>query len=268
VSGAEHARAMAVAGTFYPADPARLAQDIDSYVGPGSADPPPKAIIAPHAGYLYSGPIAGRAYARLRTARGRVTRVVLLGPAHFVAVAGLAVSAADRWVTPLGPVEIDDAARRAVLEVPGVIAADEPHAPEHSLEVHLPFLQRVLGSFQLVPILVGRTTPDSVAAVLDSVWGGPETLIVISTDLSHYYDHDTATLLDRRTAAAVIAGRADDIDPNDACGALAVRGLLVAARRHGLRTSLIKLGTSADTVGPRDRVVGYGSFALTEMAAA
>jgi hypothetical protein len=268
VSDVGHARAAAVAGTFYPADPARLAHDVDGYVGPGSADPPPKALIAPHAGYVYSGPIAGRAYARLRSARGRVARVVLLGPAHFVALGGLAVSAADRWVTPLGPVEVDDAARRAVLELPDVALADEPHAPEHSLEVHLPFLQRVLGSFQLVPIVVGRAGPNTVAAVLDTLWGGSETLIVISTDLSHYYDHDTATVLDLRTAAAVVAGRADDIRPEDACGALAVRGLLVAARRHGLRTDLIELGTSADTAGPQDRVVGYGSFALTEVAAA
>lgn len=267
MSGVEPTRAATVAGTFYPADPARLARDVDGYVGPGSGEPPPKALIAPHAGYRYSGPIAGRAYARLRSARGQVTRVVLLGPAHFVALSGLAVTAADRWVTPLGPVEVDDAARRAVLEVPAVVAADHPHAGEHSLEVHIPFLQRLLGSFQLVPIVVGRATPDTVAAVLDTVWGGPETLIVVSTDLSHYYDHDTATVLDRRTAAAVVAGRADDIGPEDACGALAVRGLLIAARRHGLRTALIELGTSADTVGPRDRVVGYGSFALTEMAA-
>jgi AmmeMemoRadiSam system protein B len=268
VSGVEAVRAAAVAGTFYPADPGRLAHDVDGYVGAGSADPAPKALIAPHAGYVYSGPIAGRAYARLRGARGQVTRVVLVGPAHFVALTGLAVSGADRWVTPLGPVEVDDAARRGMLELPDVVLADAPHAPEHSLEVHLPFLLRVLGSFQLVPVVVGRASPDAVAAVLETVWGGPETLIVISTDLSHYYDHDTATVLDRRTAAAVVAGRADDIGPEDACGALAVRGLLVAARRHGLRTDLVELGTSADTAGPRDRVVGYGAFALTEVAAA
>ncbi len=268
MTGVEQVRAAAVAGTFYPADPQRLAHDVDAYVGPASPAPAPKALIGPHAGYVYSGPIAGQGYARLGRARGQVNRVVLVGPAHFVALTGLAVSAADRWVTPLGAVDIDDAARRAVLEMPGVVLADEPHAREHSLEVHVPFLQRVLGSFRLLPIVVGRASPEDVAAVLDTVWGGPETLVVVSTDLSHYHDDETARMLDRRTAAAVVAGRVDDIGADAACGALPVRGLLVAGRRHGLRTELVDLGTSADTGGPGDRVVGYGSFALTAGAAA
>ncbi|HSO96042.1 MAG TPA: AmmeMemoRadiSam system protein B [Acidimicrobiia bacterium] len=257
-------RPPAVAGTFYPDDAASLAAQLDELVPPGVTGPAPKALIVPHAGYVYSGPVAGHGYATLRAARDRIERVVLLGPAHRVPVRGLATTSADEWVTPLGAVTIDDAARQAVLAVPNVEIDDRAHADEHSLEVHLPFLQHTLRRFSALPLVVGRADPETVAAVLDTVWGGPETLIVVSTDLSHYLDHATASARDRRTAEAIVAGRPDMIRLDDACGAHPVRGLLLAARRHGLRTRLLDLRNSGDTAGPSDRVVGYGAFSLSE----
>jgi AmmeMemoRadiSam system protein B len=261
------ARRPAVAGTFYPADPDTLAAEVDRFIGADVAGPSPKALIVPHAGDPYSGPVAGRGYATLRAARDRIERVVLLGPAHYVPVRGLATTSADQWLTPLGVVDIDDEARRTVLELPGVEIADAAHAPEHSLEVHLPFLQRTLNRFALLPLVVGGADAETVATVLDAVWGGPETLIVVSTDLSHYHDHATASVLDRRTADAITRGRAEELRPDDACGLYPVRGLLVTARRRGLHVELVDLRNSGDTAGPRDRVVGYGAFTLTEDAA-
>lgn len=260
-------RPPAVAGTFYPADPEVLAAQVDQLVPTAATGPTPKALIVPHAGYAYSGPVAGNGYAALGTGRDRIERVVLLGPAHRVRVRGLATTSADEWVTPLGPVSIDDEARRAVLALPSVGISDHAHAEEHSLEVHLPFLQRTLGQFSLLPLVVGHADPEDIATVLDDVWGGSETLIVVSTDLSHYQDHATASVLDRRTADAITAGDPEAIRPDDACGAHPVRGLLVAARRRGLRARLVDLRNSGDTAGPRDRVVGYGAFSLTEGAA-
>jgi AmmeMemoRadiSam system protein B len=260
-------RPPAVAGTFYPADPDVLAAQVDALVRADATGLTPKALIVPHAGYLYSGPVAGRGYATLGASRDGIERVVLLGPAHTVPLRGLATTSADEWVTPLGTVDIDTAARQAVRALPHVAVDDRAHAAEHSLEVHLPFLQRTLRRFSLLPLVVGHADAETVATVLDTVWGGPETLIVVSTDLSHYEDHATASILDRRTADAITAGHPETIHPDDACGAYPVRGLLVAARRHGLQTRLIDLRNSGDTAGPRDRVVGYGAFALTEDAA-
>src|SRR5450759_3257831 len=226
--------------------------------------PTPKALIVPLADFAYAGPVAGRGYATLGAARDRIERVVLLGPAHRVPLLGLATTSADEWVTPLGSVRIDVEARRAVLALPSVGVDDRAHATEHSLEVHLPFLQRTLQPFSLLPLVVGHADAEMVATVLDTVWGGPETLIVVSTDLSHYHDHAAASVLDRRTADAITAGDPAAIRPADACGAYPVRGLLLAARRHDLRTRLLDLRNSGDTAGPRDRVVGYGAFALAE----
>jgi AmmeMemoRadiSam system protein B len=244
-----------------------LAAQVDRYVTTERPGPAPKALIVPHAGYPYSGPIAGRGYATLRAGRDSIERVVLLGPAHYVPVRGLVTTSADQWATPLGPVDIDDDARRAVLTRPSVEIGDGAHAPEHSLEVHLPFLQRILTRFALLPLVVGHADADTVATALDAVWGGPETLIVVSTDLSHYHDHATAAVLDRRTAEAITAGREADLSADDACGVYPVRGLLVAARQHHLRTELVDLRSSGDTAGTPDRVVGYGAFTLTEDAA-
>ncbi len=218
--------------------------------------------MAPLAGYIYSGPVAATAYAALGARRGEVRRVVLLGPSHNTGVEGLAVPTVDRLDTPLGALPIDDEARRVVLALPGVLAWDVPHAQEHSLEVHLPFILTALGAVSVLPILVGWATDEEVAAVIDAVWGGPETAIVVSSDLSHYHPYDVAVRLDGRTAAAVEGGRPQDIAPADACGAIPVRGLLVAAARHGLRARVIDLRNSGDTAGPRDRVVGYGAFAV------
>jgi len=228
--------------------------------------PAPKALIVPHAGYVYSGAIAATGYRTLAAARDTIRRVVLLGPAHHVGVSGLAVSGADAFVTPLGPVPVDAELRDAVGALPGVAVDDRAHAPEHSLEVHLPFLQRALTRFTVLPVIVGRADAEMVAAVLDAVWGGPETLIVVSSDLSHYLDHARASARDRLTADAIVAGRIDALTPEDACGVAPVRGLVVAAARHGLHAEPLDLRTSGDTAGDRDRVVGYGAFAFVRTA--
>jgi AmmeMemoRadiSam system protein B len=258
-------RLPAVAGRFYPDDPEELAATVDEALAaatPPPADRPPKAIIAPHAGYPYSGPVAATAYAAVAPRRGQIERVVLLGPAHHVAVPSLGLSGVDAWATPLGLVPIDRRGCATLIALPWVATDDRAHAPEHSLEVHLPFLQRALGDqWSLLPIIVGHATATEVADALALVWGGPETLVVVSTDLSHYHPYGEAVALDAATASAIAAGDTD-IDPQQACGAYPVRGLLEAARRHGLGVELLDLRNSGDTAGPRDRVVGYGSFAL------
>lgn len=267
-------RPPAVAGTFYPSDAAALAETVDACLARGAHHAQGsrgfhrpgrvKAIVAPHAGYRFSGPIAGSAYATLRDQAATIRRVVLLGPSHRVWVDGVAVTGADQWSTPLGSVPVDRAARLRLVDAGLVFVDDGAHAEEHSLEVHLPFLQRVLGSFELLPLVVGRAEPFLVAGVLDAVWGGPETLIVVSSDLSHYLDHATATRVDRATAELVVAGDLAHLDSDRACGAAPVRGLLLAAKEHGMRAELVDLRTSGDTSGDRDRVVGYGAFAFAE----
>jgi AmmeMemoRadiSam system protein B len=259
-------RAPAVAGLFYPGERTALAGEVARAlaVDVPAGEAPPKAVIVPHAGYVYSGPIAGAAYARVRPRRGAIERVVLVGPAHRAWLDGLAVTTADEFATPLGAVPIDDALRRRVLALASVHADDEAHAGEHSLEVQLPFLQATLGDtgWTLLPLAVGDASPEQVAHVLDAVWGGPETLVVVSSDLSHYHDYATARRLDTETAAAIVACDARAIGDDDACGARPVRGLLLAARRRGLAVRLLDLRSSGDTAGDRDRVVGYGAFAV------
>ena len=223
----------------------------------------PKAIIAPHAGYVYSGPIAARAYALLAPARDVIERVVLLGPTHHVAVRGLAVPSVGHFATPLGTVEIDAEAINGLVQLRQVLISDDAHALEHSLEVHLPFLQTVLGRFKLVPLAVGYAEPEEVAAVLDQVWGGPETLIVISSDLSHYLGYAEAGSVDRATCDAILELRTD-IDHEQACGATPVCGLALTARRRRLKPKLLDLRNSGDTAGDKSRVVGYGAFAFYE----
>ncbi|HEX2275425.1 MAG TPA: AmmeMemoRadiSam system protein B [Acidimicrobiales bacterium] len=261
-------REPAVAGTFYPSDPEILRATVERYLedaaaAAGSASaPPPKAVVAPHAGYVYSGPVAARAYARVVPLRGRVERVVLLGPAHRVPLTAIAAPGADALATPLGAVRVDTAARDRLVGAGSVVVSDQAHAGEHSLEVQLPFLQVALGEMAVLPLAVGRVPASAVADVLDAVWGGDETLIVVSSDLSHYHDHATATELDRHTAAAVVARQVEALEPEDACGVFPLRGLLAAARRHDLDVELLDLRTSGDTSGDADRVVGYGAFAL------
>jgi MEMO1 family protein len=260
-------RRPAVAGTFYPDDPTVLAGVVDQNLADAAAPtgPAPKALIAPHAGYIYSGPVAGTAYRRLETRAGLVTRVVLLGPAHRVPLEHMAVPTVDAFETPLGLVPIDADARRRALELPTVRADDLPHEAEHSLEVHLPFLQRTLGvdGWSLLPVVVGGATPDEVAELLDEVWGGDETLVVASTDLSHYHDYETARTRDRVTAEAITSRSTDALGPYDACGVRPVQGLVEAVRRRDLTVELVDLRNSGDTAGPRDRVVGYGAFVVS-----
>lgn len=255
----------AVAGLFYPDEPRELAAAVARALAVDVPDDEatPKALIVPHAGYIYSGPTAGIGYARLRRLRGVVTRVVLLGPAHREWVEGLAVPSVDAFATPIGAVPIDADLRRRVLALPGVALDDRAHAREHSLEVQLPFLLATVGTFTLLPLAVGDASPEQVATVIEAVWGGPETLVVVSSDLSHYHDYERARAQDTRTAAAIVAMAEPAIADDDACGARPVRGLLVAARRHGLGVRLLDLRSSGDTAGDRDRVVGYGAFAVS-----
>ena len=254
-------RTPAVAGLFYPDDPRELRGQVADFLAAAPAGGAvPKAIIAPHAGYVYSGPIAASAYVRLQPARGRITRVVLLGPAHRVGFHGLALSGADYFQTPLGRIKIDKEAAEKISRLPQVHLMDLAHAQEHSLEVHLPFLQEVLGEFSLVPLVVGDAESGEVAEVIEALWGGPETLIVVSSDLSHYHDYKTAQRLDRATSQAIEQLRPEDIQYDSACGRNPVNGLLRAARQHGLKASTIDLRNSGDTAGSHDRVVGYGAY--------
>jgi MEMO1 family protein len=248
---------------FYPRDPVALAQLVDSLVSAGTAsDTAPKALIVPHAGYQYSGPTAGRGYSLLAPARETIERVVLVGPAHRAPIYGLATSSADALATPLGAITIDTAGREIVLAHPSVSVDDRAHSQEHSLEVHLPFVQRVLPDTQVLPLLAGRADAATVADVLELVWGGPETVVIISTDLSHYHPYDVAVRIDQATADVIVHRDHERLAGQDACGAVAVRGVLEVARRKGLTVSLIDLCTSGDTAGDRDRVVGYGAFAV------
>jgi len=258
-------RPPAVAGMFYPGDPAALARDVDEALAGAHAAPgtPPKALIVPHAGYVYSGPIAASAYATLEPVRNSVRRVVLLGPCHRVAVRGIALPSADAFDTPLGRVPVDRAAVAALADLPQIVTSGAAHAGEHSLEVQLPFLQRVLGEFSIVPLAVGDATAGEAAEVLERLWGGAETLIVVSSDLSHYHRYEDAVRIDRATADAILA-----LDPalghDQACGATPIAGLLTVARRRGLAAQLLDLRNSGDTAGDRRRVVGYAALAFRQ----
>ncbi len=258
-------RPPAVAGSFYPAGPEGLARVVDRLLaaaGPPALDAMPEALIVPHAGYAYSGPVAASAYAALRPFAGSLRRAVVVGPAHFVPLSGIAVPAAEAWSTPLGEVPIDDELRTAAARA-GAAVDDEPHAPEHSIEVQLPFLQRLLGpEVPVLPVAVGVTRAEDVARALESVWRAEGSIVVVSTDLSHYHDRETARRLDRHTAEAVVAVDPQAIGPGDACGAFALRGALELARRLGLSVRLLDLRTSADTAGDPSSVVGYGAFAV------
>jgi MEMO1 family protein len=256
-------RPPAVAGMFYPSDARELRDMVDGYLAARPVcDPPPKALIAPHAGYVYSGPIAGSAYAQIKAARETIRRVVLAGPSHRVGFRGLAVPACSHFETPLGSVEIDSGALADLRDLKQVVTMDAAHAHEHSLEVHLPFLQEILAQFRIVPLVVGDAAPSEIAEVFDRLWGGPETLFVISSDLSHYYDYRTAKRLDEETSRAIEALEPEAIRSEQACGRLPIQGLLQAARRHGLHAQTLDVRNSGDTAGPRDQVVGYGAYAF------
>ncbi len=259
-------RPPAGAGTFYPGDATTLDAAVAGYLAaaaPQDLTPEglaPKAVIAPHAGYVYSGPVAASAYVRLAPARGTVTSIVLIGPAHRVSFRGIATSGAMAFATPLGAVPVDVEAVGRVRDLPQVVVLDEAHRLEHSLEVQLPFLQRILGDFAIVPLVVGDATADEVAELIEALWGGPETAIVVSSDLSHYLDYQTARRLDAVTSRAIEELRPGDIGFDQACGRLPIKGLLQRARARGLTATTVDLRSSGDTAGPRDQVVGYGAW--------
>jgi len=256
-------RAPAVAGLFYPDDPATLRHAVEGYLararGEGAV---PKALVAPHAGFVYSGPVAASAYRRLMPAHAKLRRVVLLGPSHRVAFRGLAIPSVAAFATPLGPVPLDREELESIAAMPQVQVRDDAHAQEHSLEVQLPFLQEILDEFELVPIAVGSASAIEVAEVIERLWGGAETLMLVSTDLSHYFDYDTARQLDQATTEAIEALQYERLGPDSACGRVPLGGLLHVARRRGMHAQTLDLRNSGDTAGGRDRVVGYGAYAL------
>ena len=263
-SATARVRPPAVAGTFYPDDPDTLREQVLRFLEAARTDEPaPKALIVPHAGYIYSGPVAAAGYATLRNRTHPIRRVVLLGPDHRVGFRGIAVPTVDYFATPLGRVPLDTDTIATLERLPQVVAYDLAHAGEHSLEVHLPFLQLTLGDeFELVPLVVSAATPEEVAEVLEAVWDGPETLIVVSSDLSHYHDYQTARRLDAATAEAIESLQPERLASENACGFLPMRGLLEMARRKGLRVKRLDLRNSGDTAGPKDQVVGYGAWAI------
>lgn len=256
-------RPAAVSGAFYEADAGRLQRHVVSMLACAEASMRvrPKVLIVPHAGYIYSGTVAAQAYAALAPVAADITRVVLFGPAHRVPLEGMAVPDADAFATPLGPVPLDHEALQYACTLPGVCISSEAHRLEHSLEVQLPFLQTVLGQFSLVPVVVGHCAARTVAAVMDALWGGPETLLVVSTDLSHFHSYEDACSLDTRTCSRVI-NKDSSLNGRDACGAYALNGLLCSDHCRPLVVEELAVCNSGDTAGSRDRVVGYGAFIL------
>jgi len=267
----EAVRRRAVAGYFYPSDARELAATVDRLLaeahGAGAPSAPPKAIIVPHAGYIYSGLVAARAYATLAAGRGCVRRAVVIGPAHYAWFEGVAAPSNAAFQTPLGAVPVDRSAIAALRGLRSAGIADAPHVREHAIEVQLPILQRVFSEVEIVPLLVGDARPEDVAAVLARLWGGEETAVVVSSDLSHYQDADTARRRDAATADAIERGDGSRLGPGDACGFLPIAGLLAETRIRGLGARRLDLRNSGDTAGPEDRVVGYGAWSFGALAA-
>ncbi len=260
-------RPAAVAGMFYARDEAALRHDVRTLLTNATekvADlAVPKAVVVPHAGYIYSGCVAGLGYGLVARAKGTITRVVVLGPCHRVAVRGIALPDADAFASPLGDIRLDTEAMASIADLPCVVTSREAHAQEHSLEVQVPFIQEALGDVTLVPLAVGSATPAEVASVIDALWGGPETLIVISSDLSHYLPYAKAQRIDAKTIEKVLA-LDGPIESRSACGAGPLNGLLHTARARGMRTTLIGACNSGDTAGDRNRVVGYAAIGFEE----
>jgi len=256
----------AVAGTFYPAAPLVLQTMVKKFLHGATQYanlPLPKAIIAPHAGYIYSGPIAASAYACLQHAKNKVKNVVILAPAHRYPICGLATTTADYYETPLGNVKINSDIVNKLFAFPFISRAEAAYDTEHALEVQLPFLQELLDDFALIPLLVGRATIGQVATILREVWNGNETLIVISSDLSHYHEYEKAQKVDNITAQAILTMNVATLDPEMACGYTAICGLLTVAAEKNGHISLVDLRNSGDTAGDKSQVVGYGAFHLT-----
>lgn len=254
-------RQPAVAGMFYPADASTLQNDIKHYLQEASDSAiTPKALVVPHAGYIYSGPIAASAYRQIIPLRNKISRVVLIGPSHRVAFSGLAVPESDSFNTPLGNIAIDRDAIRQITDLPQVIASDIAHRDEHSLEVQLPFLQEALDEFQLIPLVVGDAERHEVAEVINRLWGGDETLIVISSDLSHYHEYAEARRMDSATSDAIKNLKPDLIGYDDACGRNGIKGMITVALEKNLSADILDLRNSGDTAGSKDQVVGYGAY--------
>lgn len=265
----QQVRQPAVAGAFYPGQESILSRDVRALLSTarshaGGPVPVPKAIIVPHAGYVYSGSTAALAYARLAAGRVTIRRVVLLGPVHRVPVRGLALPGVDFFATPMGHIEIDHEAVATVSRLPQVVVSHAAHAMEHSLEVQLPFLQSVLDDFRILPLAVGDASASEVAQVLDTVWGGPETLIVVSSDLSHFLPYRQAQLVDEQTVQAILDLKGS-LTHEQACGGTPINGLLLAAAKHRLTPRRLGSCNSGDHTGDRQRVVGYASFAFEEV---
>lgn len=262
-----HPRPPAVAGLFYPAEGESLRATVDALLAAATHSPlpPAKALIVPHAGYVYSGSTAAAAYASLKAQAGQIRRVILLGPTHRVPIRGLAVPASHAFATPLGDIPLDGETLARLRQLPQVSTNNAAHALEHALEVQLPFLQRLLGDFVLTPIAVGDASPEIVANVLEACWGGPETLIVVSSDLSHYLPYPVAQQIDDDTCRHILA-LDEHLSPQQACGARPLNGLLLAAQRHRLSPQLLALCNSGDSAGDRQRVVGYAAFAFVPEA--
>jgi len=266
-------RPPAVAGLFYPADPTKLRQLVEQLLAAAapkersSGGERLRALVVPHAGYVYSGPVAAAGFARLQGLGAQIQRVVLIGPAHWVALRGVAVSSARAFQTPLGQVAVDTDASNRVAAQPRCRYHDTAHTPEHSLEVQLPFLQVLLADFCLVPLLVGEARPGDVAQIIARFWADSKTLVVVSTDLSHYHDYETARRLDTATTAAIEGLCPEAVTDRQACGHIALRGLLLAARRQGLRARTLDVRNSGDLTGDRRRVVGYGAYSFYDPVA-
>ena len=272
-------RPAAVAGRFYAGHSQTLAETIhtllsnvaniqpqlESKVTSATHSLPPKAIVVPHAGYIYSGQTAALAYAQLTEWKNTIKRVILLGPVHLVPVRGLALPEVDAFTTPLGEIKLDKAAIATIAGMKQVVISYPAHAQEHSLEVQLPFLQTILDDFKLVPLAVGDATPAEVADVLDILWGGSETIIVVSSDLSHFLPYTAAKVVDKSTVKTIL-NMQETLTHHQACGSTPVNGLILAAKRHHLQPMLLDLCNSGDTAGDKSRVVGYASFAFMEAA--
>jgi len=256
-------REPAVEGVFYPADPAQLSEMIAGFLSPGEGQDRrmPKALIVPHAGLIYSGPVAGKAYSQLRPFTHLIRKVVLLGPSHRVAFEGLAIPRNSEFRTALGSVLISQELKKQVMGLPQIIEHDAPHEQEHSLEVQLPFLQVCLEHFELLPVVVGDATSSAVSELLDLTWGGPETLIVASSDLSHYLDYDSAKAKDGHTSMRIL-NREYTLHGDEACGCRVLNGLLKQAVSRDVGVEQLLVANSGDTAGDKRRVVGYGAYVL------
>lgn len=258
-------RPPAVAGLFYPDDAGELRETVSEYLrqhaAATAAAQSPKALIVPHAGYIYSGGVAAAAYATVASLRRAVRRIVLIGPSHRVYLRGMAVPTATSFATPLGRIEIDHELKSLLLQRGNVVEADAPHAQEHCLEVQLPFLQMMFDEFTLLPVVLGAIAPEHVAAALAQVWGDATTLVLVSSDLSHYHGYEEARQIDAATSAAILRREAR-LAGEQACGAVGINGLLYLAGQRQLAVGEIARCNSGDTAGDRSRVVGYGAFAV------